>query len=192
MPEHALKEIVSCIATLAEYKATDALATILDAGASGCIEGFVPGYKVWSLQPEQRYSSILNRVLKILKISQKRKEIVASTSNIPPQNASSHGAIPFDQYQDDNKKKIQLNICRVLLPNLASSSTLEPLLNMSEKYEYGSASPAKQSLRHSINAMLPGTVGARYTLTGYFVSQHLLSREGTTMKAEVLKRSGLA
>ena len=59
-------------------------------------------------------------------------------------------------YEDDKQKRIQLNMCRVLLPNLASMSVLGALLDMKEQYEGGSSSLKlfnKRSLRDSINAV---------------------------------------
>ena len=155
-PEIALDEIVSCIEALAEYKTMNALVAILNAGASGCIQGFVPRYKVWFLQPEGS-GFTLNWFLKKSNIPQgKQKRTMVSTSNIPPQTSSLSHGFPFEDYEDDDKKNIQLNVCRALLPNLARSSILEALLNTSEKYEDGSGSLklfATRSLHRSIDAV---------------------------------------
>ena len=170
--EQALLDIVSCIKTLATYNATNTLAAVLDAGASGCIQGLVPGRKVWFLEP-QKYPYISSKLenfklfilskLDIFKLCNKcrkqdTKELpkVSVVSRKPPQNSALVQNLQFMGYEDDTEKRIQLNICRVLLPNLASSEVLEALINMGEQYEGDSSSLklfGKRSLRDSIDAV---------------------------------------
>mmetsp|Transcript_1340 Transcript_1340/g.1922 ORF Transcript_1340/g.1922 Transcript_1340/m.1922 type:complete len:1393 (-) Transcript_1340:1-4179(-) len=173
----ALLEIVSCIDTLASYNATDALAQILDAGASGCIPGLIPGRKVWFIEPQNKYTSILTKseILCNLKMNlnwnsctkqntqdaparpQKNRDFpIVSVSSIKPQNSTLIQNLQFMGYEDDTNKRIQLNMCRVLLPNLASSEVLGALLNIKEQYPGDSSSLklfGKRSLRDSINAV---------------------------------------
>lgn len=196
--EQALCEIVSCIKSLATYNSTNTLAAVLDVGASGCIQGLVPGRKVWFLEPRQQYTSILNKlnIFKLFKMHRKQdisvtpidedsitdqppqapsllevrseqdttpaslkpaKDLpIVSVSTIPPQSSPSIQKSEFTGYKDDKETRIQLNMCRVLLPNLASSEVLGALLNMKEQYQGDSSSLklfGKRSLRDSINAI---------------------------------------
>ena len=107
-PEQAQYEIVACIKTLG--------AILLDVGASWCIQGFVSGHRVFLLEARD-YGPILNQLFDKTRYKQ---DPMVSTSNIAPQTSSSFQNFQFEGYGDDESKRIQIIICRVLLPNLAS------------------------------------------------------------------------
>uniref|UniRef100_A0A7S3QG72 Ion transport domain-containing protein n=1 Tax=Chaetoceros debilis TaxID=122233 RepID=A0A7S3QG72_9STRA len=181
-----LINIVSCIGTLASYHATDALNTVLDVSANGCIPGLIPGRKVWFLETQNKYTSISTKIEDVFKFlgtfrkqdsikdsvsnqppqeevllsvesqNDEEKLPLASVSTIPPQNSALIQNLQFMGHEDDKQERIQLNMCRVLLPNLASSEVLGALLDMKEQHQGDSSSLklfGKRSLRDSINAI---------------------------------------
>ena len=120
-----LEELVRMIPTLAENGSIQIICYILQAGASRCYSGFVPGKKA-HLQAFLNYPFF--RILSSLVLNKNKpcneRQILAETSPSPS------GIEVYSQYELDEKKRILLNLSRVLLPYLSSYEILNALVDL--------------------------------------------------------------
>jgi WD40 repeat protein len=118
-----LEGLVEKIPTLAENGCTVIICNILDAGSSNCSSGFAPGKNTY-------LKAFLNfDMLGSLLLDKSRP---CNGSRVIPEASSSPSAL--NMYHkgvlEDDKKRIQLNIVRVLLPWLSSFEVLNALVDM--------------------------------------------------------------
>ena len=120
-----LEELVKMIPTLAENGFTEIICYILQAGSSRCVSGFVPCKSTY-LQAFLNYP--LFRISSSLVLNENKpcngRQIISETSPSPS------GIEVYDEQKIDEKKRILLNLCRVLLPYLSSYAVINALVDM--------------------------------------------------------------
>jgi hypothetical protein len=149
-----LEGLIQKIPTLAENGSADMICNIFETGSSKCSSGFVAGKKTYlnaSLNSDMSGSLLLD----------KRKPCNGSRV-IPETSSSPDDRKRYDKFEEDENKRMQLIIARVLLPYLSSYMVLNALVDMfltsGEEGEDSSAIPQHlkpfqcQSLQSSIEA----------------------------------------